>query len=287
MTKRKPKSQPPPAADTTQITIGPAALALALVLALALIGLGWWRLRGPGAEARAPASAPVDGSAAGSTASGATAPTAASAPGTASAPSTGVTAEGDPFIGAAGAPVTIVAYSDYRCPNCRQFATEVLPWLKQTWLAQGFVKVVFRDFPIRGDASLAAAHAAHCAGEQGRYWDFHDRLFADLFSVDLAKPELARASLRQAAAELGLDLEAFAACTDAGRFRQRIAASDKSARDQGFEGTPTYLVNGRKTQGAIPIADWERLFRIYQQELGVGAPAGVPTVAPTGGAGAP
>ena len=82
--------------------------------------------------------------------------------------------------------------------------------------------------------------------------------------------------MQQAAAELGLDAEAFAACLDAGRYRERIAASDRSARAQGFEGTPTYLINGRKTQGAIPIADWERLFRIYQQELGAGAPAGAP-----------
>jgi protein-disulfide isomerase len=270
VSKRKSRPQPSQAparaAETTQIEIGPLAVGAALVLVALLVGVAWWLLRGggPATQAVVPAAGPTGlagaGSAAGSAAPGSTSPGMPS--------SAGTTAEGDPFIGDAAAPVTIVAYSDYRCPNCRQFATEVLPWLKQGWLGQGFVRVVFRDFPVRGDASYVAAHAAHCAGEQGRYWDFHDRLFEDLFGVDLAKAAIGREALRQAAVGLGLDADALDACMQADRYRARIEASDKSARGQGFEGTPTFLVNGRKTQGAIPVADWERLFQLYQQELG-------------------
>ncbi len=290
MTRRKPQPQPSPAEGGTQIEIGPGALVAALALVGVLVAAGWWWQRGSGtATAPAvPAAAPAGAAEAGA------APPAGGVPSTgvavAQAPSSsrgaGVTAEGDPFLGAATAPVTIVVYTDYRCPNCRQFATEVLPWLKQGWLAQGFVRVVYRDFPIRGDASYTAAQAAHCAGEQERYWEMHDRLFGELFSVDLAKPEIAGDSLRQVAAGLGIDVGAFDACMAAGRYRPTIEASDQSARAQGFEGTPTYLVNGRKTQGAIPVADWERLFRIYQQELGAAVPPAAPT-SPASGADGP
>lgn len=272
MTKRKAKPQSVQgtgrAPETTQIEIGPLAVGATAVVVLLLIGLAWWWLRGTGTAVpaavpvAAPATVATESAAAGSAIPGSPLPGAQTAAGT--------TAEGDPTIGDAAAPVTIVAYSDYRCPNCRQFATEVLPWLRQNWLGQGFVRVVFRDFPVRGDASYVAAHAAHCAGEQGRYWDFHDRLFADLFGVDLAKAEIAREALRQTAEGLGMDADALDACMQADRYRARIEASDKSARSQGFEGTPTFLVNGRKTQGAIPVADWDRLFRLYQQELGQG-----------------
>ncbi|MCB0217095.1 MAG: DsbA family protein [Caldilineae bacterium] len=184
-------------------------------------------------------------------------------------PGTGVTPEGDPFIGAADAPVTIVEFSDYQCPNCRQFATVVLPWLKQTWLAQGFVRVVFRDFAIRGDRSIDAARAAHCAGEQGRFWSYHDAVFA-MAGGTSAQP-LDPENLERLAGEEGLDPEAFGSCFRSGRHRDRIDASAAFAYAQGFEGTPTYLINGRKTQGAIEIADWDRLFRLYQQDLGQGA----------------
>jgi protein-disulfide isomerase len=252
------------------IEIGPGALVGALVLFAVLTVAGWWRLGGGSADA--PSTTP---------------PIAVSESTSTSAANAGVVGEDDPALGDARAPVTIIAYSDYRCPNCRQFGTEVLPWLKQTWLAQGFVRVVYRDFPIRGEASYAAAHAAHCAGQQGRYWEMHDRLFGELFSVDLAKPEIAADSLRRAAAGLGLDVDSFDACMAADRYRPAIEASDQSARAQGFEGTPTYLVNGRKTQGAIPIADWERLFRIYQQELGAVVPVPTPAGSPTAGAGIP
>ncbi len=182
-------------------------------------------------------------------------------------PGTGMTPEGDPFIGAADAPVTIVEFSDYQCPNCRQFATEVLPWLRESWLAQGFVRVVFRDFAIRGERSVQAAHAAHCAGEQGRYWSYHDRIFEMAFGTE-ARP-LDPENLAELAREMGLDLDAYAACTESQRHLPRIEASAALARQRGFQGTPTYLINGRQTRGAINIADWDQLFRLYQQDLGL------------------
>lgn len=178
-------------------------------------------------------------------------------------PGTWFTPEGDPVVGSPTAPVTIVEFGDYQCPNCAQFALEVLPWLRESWIASGMVRVLYRDFAIRGEASILAASAAHCAGEQGRYWAFHDRAYAahsggETFSVD---------GLVAMAAEIGLDGEAMEACLRAGRYVERVRASTEFARGQGFDGTPTYLIDGREVAGALAIADWESLFRSYERDF--------------------
>lgn len=182
------------------------------------------------------------------------------------APSTGeawFTADGDPALGSPEAPVTIVEFSDYQCPNCRQFATEVLPWLRRTWMADGLVRVVYRDFAIRGPASLLAAEAAHCAGEQGDYWGYHDALFEHFgnggaYTADAAA-ELGRT--------LGLDSSELRRCLAEGRFRERVQASTDDALARGFQGTPTYVIDGRETSGAKAVADWEALFQLYMRDF--------------------
>lgn len=262
MSRRSRKQHGSPAqAESRPIVLGPGlllGLALALVAGLAL---AWFLLGRQGGPEPSGDGAAVPASPAGT--------------GPQHEAGTGVTIEGDPVIGSADAPVTIIAYSDYQCPNCGQFATEVLPWLKQSWLSQGFVRVVFRDFPIRGADSLRAAEAAHCAGDQGRYWSYHDRLFQS-FGGGTPAP-FAEANLAAIADSLGLDGAAFEACLASARHRARVEAAHQAALAQGFEGTPTFVINGRRTQGAIAVADWDQLFRLYQQELsggGVGAGAG-------------
>ena len=156
------------------------------------------------------------------------------------------------MLGSPDAPATIVEFSDYQCPNCRQFALEVLPWLRETWIKDGMVRVVFKDFAIRGQDSFIAAEAAHCAGQQGKYWSFHDRLFewhdaGNVFSKS-AMVDLATAD--------GLDGTALSQCLGAGTFRQRVQDSTDFAHAQGFDGTPTYLIDGRQAAGALAIADW-------------------------------
>lgn len=258
-----------------EITIGPGLL-LGLLLLTLLAGGLTWMLLGGGGQASAPSAATAgDPLSAARPLAGASAEAQSrAASGSPSETGTGFTPDGDPFIGAATAPVTIVEFSDYQCPNCRQFATEVMPWLRGAWLGQGFVRIVFRDFPVRGERSYAAAHAAHCAGEQGRYWSFHDRLFATAAGSEARAFD--EPGLLMTAQEVGLDRAAFDACMSSDRHRARIEASEGYARAQGFEGTPTYLINGRRTQGAIDIADWEALFRLYQDELAPDSGANTP-----------
>lgn len=236
MTRKQTRSRQEPGRT---VEIGPVAiLAAVLLLGLAVVAGAWQlgRLR----AARAPAPIPA-------------------APAVATEPS----------IGAAIAPVTIAVYSDYRCPNCHQFATEVLPWLRTTWIERGFVRVLMRDFAIRGEDSVRAAEAAHCAGEQGAYWPYHDALFA---AADDPDPAVDADALARLAREVGLDGDALRACVESGRYRPVVESSTSQALARGFEGTPTYLINGRQVEGAIEVDRWEELFRAYEADLGAAIP---------------
>ncbi len=150
----------------------------------------------------------------------------------------------DPVRGAASAPITIVEYSDYQCPFCARI-NPTLDKLRATYGDK--VRVVFKDFPLpnHGDAPKAA-EAAHCAGEQGKYWEMHDRLFAN--QQGLGVP-----ALKEHASGLKLDAAAFTQCLDSGKFAARVADSLKLGNDLGVQSTPTLYVNGRPVIGAQPF----------------------------------
>lgn len=256
MAKAKVKEQPPERDSTAVLEVGPRGLLLGL-LSLALLAAGaWWILgRGQALPAQPPA------------------PTAAARVLYGGQP-TWSTPEGDPGLGPPNAPVTIVAYSDYQCPNCRQFAAEVLPWLATTWMPTGLVRVVFRDFPIRGPESNRAAEAARCAGEQGGYWRYHELLFESQSGEN--KGAFSDDKLTALATLAGLDSAGFSECLASARTRPTVEAVSAFARQQGFDGTPAYVINGRSTSGAIPVESWNELLGLYAQEYGTLPPA--PTV---------
>jgi protein-disulfide isomerase len=109
------------------------------------------------------------------------------------------------------------------------------------------VRLVFKDLPLPSHALARPAHeAARCAGALGRYWPYHDRLFA-------AQPAFERSGLIRYAVELGLDRAAFAQCLDARRFAAAIDTDVREAEALGVTGTPTFFVNGRPLVGAHPV----------------------------------
>jgi protein-disulfide isomerase len=151
--------------------------------------------------------------------------------------------------GAREAPVTIVEFSDFQCPYCRA----VVPTLKE--VAARYpdrVRWVFRDFPIEGlhpEAPLAH-EAARCAGDQGKFWPYHDLLFE--------QTNLAPDALKQYAAQVGLEANAFAQCLDSRRHRAGVAADIEAGSRVGVTGTPAFFVNGRPLIGNLPLADFQR-----------------------------
>lgn len=150
----------------------------------------------------------------------------------------------DPVRGPAEAPVTIVEFSEYQCPFCAR----VTPTLKQIEQQYGSkVRIVFKDFPLPNHAQAPkAAEAAHCAGEQGKYWELHDRLFAN--QQQLQVPEL-----KAHAVAVGLDQAAFDQCLDSGKFAANVQADVDLGAGMGVQSTPTLYINGRVVTGAQPL----------------------------------
>lgn len=150
----------------------------------------------------------------------------------------------DPVRGPKDAPIEIVEFSDFQCPFCAR----ATPTLQQVIDVYGSrVKLVFKDFPLPNHPDAPkAAEAAHCAGAQGKYWEMHDRLFANQQALKVD-------DLRRHAVALGLDATTFNACLDAGTFAASIAADMAAGQKLGVNSTPSIYINGRLVLGAQPI----------------------------------
>jgi protein-disulfide isomerase len=153
-------------------------------------------------------------------------------------------AANDPVIGPPDAPVTIVEFSDFQCPFCSRIG----PTLDQIREAYGDrVRIVFKDFPLSiHPQAQAAAEAAQCALEQGKFWEYHDKLFAN-------QRALGPDNLKQYAADLALDATAFNACLDSGRHKDGVLQDMADGQRWGVTGTPALFVNGRFFSGAQPF----------------------------------
>jgi protein-disulfide isomerase len=160
-----------------------------------------------------------------------------------------------PARGPKNALVTIVAFSDFECPFC----SRVVPTLKQIEEEyKGKVRVAFKHQPLPFHANAkGAANASMAAHEQGKFWEYHDKLFANQRALD-------RASLEKYAQELGLDMGKFKAALDSNKYEAQVTADMSEATRMGVSGTPTFFINGRSVVGAQPI---EAFKRIIDEEL--------------------
>lgn len=119
--------------------------------------------------------------------------------------------EGAYSLGSSEAPVTIVEFTDYQCPFCRRFESTTFAEIRKKYIDTGKVRFIVRDFPLvdmHPDAMLAA-EAAHCAGDQGKFWPMHDALFSDA-------SKLGKSGLIDAGESVKLDMEAFTSCLESG-----------------------------------------------------------------------
>lgn len=158
------------------------------------------------------------------------------------------------MLGSADAPVTMVVFSDYQCPYCATFATEQQPALVDGYVANGTLRLVWRDYPYLGEESVRAAVAARAAARQGRYWDYHEALYADdAWRADGASQQ----SLVRLAAETGLDADRFAADLADPALREAVQADFDFALGLGVPGTPAFLINGTAFFGAQPVEAFE------------------------------
>jgi protein-disulfide isomerase len=158
------------------------------------------------------------------------------------------------------APVTIVEFSDFQCPYCRTVQLTLTTLLSKYG---GRVKLAFRDFPLRRlhPQAQKAAEASRCAAEQGKYWEYHDLLFANPSALDTE-------SLSEHARTLGLNGKQFDSCLAGSKYAAKIERDLAEGRAAGVSGTPGFFVNGVFLGGAQPISAFEKIIEAELQAIG-------------------
>jgi protein-disulfide isomerase len=163
------------------------------------------------------------------------------------APSAPLSIQGAPIRGSNDAETVMIVYSDFQCPFCGRFARDVLPEIERRYIATGQVALVFRHLPLpmHPQAALAAA-IAECAGQQGQFWEMHDRLFAER-SLDEA---IIRSSIPRS---LRLDMRQFDDCLLDDVVATRLNASISEANVLGIRGTPAFFLGKRLADGDVKV----------------------------------
>jgi protein-disulfide isomerase len=176
---------------------------------------------------------------------------------------TTLTANGSPYLGDENAPITLVEFGDYQCFFCNKFFHDTENGILENYVKTGKVKIIFKDYTIIGPDSITAALGAHCAGDQGKFWEFHDILYNNWNGENngWASSE----NVKGFATELNLDVDKFTTCLDDKRHQAKIVASGTDAQKLGLTGTPAFFIinsNNQVTpiQGAQPYEVFERLF---------------------------
>lgn len=163
---------------------------------------------------------------------------------------------GAPTRGAEKATVTIVKFEDFQCPFCKTVQPTFKDLLKKY---DGKVRVVHKDLPLDAIHPLArqSAEAARCAGVQGKFWEYHDQLYAQA-------PKFAAEDLKSAAKDVGLNLASFEQCLASGKFKAAVQKDLNDGANLGLNGTPAFFINGREISGAQPV---EAFAAIIDEEL--------------------
>ena len=176
-------------------------------------------------------------------------------------------AKDGPSKGSDKAPVTLIEFSDFQCSFCRKFWQTTLPEIEKKYIKTGKVKFVYRHLAILGKHSMATAQAAECAGEQGKFWEYHDKLFASAGSP-LAFTD---GKLKGYTKELGLKSENFNRCLDSGKYFKKVDGETATGGFLGARGTPAFFLNGQLMVGAQPFEVFEAAI---EKELKKASPSG-------------
>ena len=164
--------------------------------------------------------------------------------------------DGEPFKGPERAAVTIVKFEDFQCPFCKQVQPTLVALLKRY---DGNVKLVHKDFPLESIHPQAsqAAEAARCADEQGKFWIYHDKLYA-------SPQNLSSDDLKNYAKATDLNIESFDRCFTSGKYRGVVQKNLSEGTRLGLTGTPAFFINGREISGNQPL---EAFAAIVDEEL--------------------
>jgi len=171
---------------------------------------------------------------------------------------------GSPVLGNPNASITLVEFGDYQCHFCNVFFHSTEEDILKKYIETGKVKMIFKDYNIIGPDSVNASHGAHCANDQGLFWEYHDILYSNWTGENngWASSE----NLAIFAQEIGLDMDIWSECMVKGIHSKTIVGSNEDARTLGLTGTPAFFVigpDGETTRlfGAQPLETFERVFQ--------------------------
>lgn len=175
----------------------------------------------------------------------------------------------DPFMGPENAPVTIVEFSDFLCSFCgRHYEQTLWPLLEEYG---DLVRYVYRDYPgVGGQYAVTSAIAAECADDQGKFWDFHNRLFDS--QTSLASADLENILIGYAG-ELGMDVPTFTTCLQNRTYQDEVLLDYTDGESRGITGTPGFFINGQFMSGAQPIDRFRVLINRELERQGIEPPS--------------
>jgi len=147
---------------------------------------------------------------------------------------------GSPILGDPTAPITMLEWGDYQCTFCYRFHQSSLNIILEEYIDSGKINLVFKDFPLNGPDSILGAEAAYCAGDQGKYWAFHNELYSNWAGERTGW--INYDSLNQFAKSVNLELDEFTTCLDEHKYKQKVLELEKFGKELGIDATPSFLI---------------------------------------------
>jgi protein-disulfide isomerase len=173
-----------------------------------------------------------------------------------------ISLDGAITLGTQDAPVTMVEFSDFQCPFCKRYFDNSFAQIKKEYIESGKLKYVYMNFPFYQN-SKPAANAAECANEQGKFWEYHDKLFTIQTDWENQDAKSTIATFKQYAADMGLNTAQFNSCLDSNKYQSKIDKETQEGSRHGVFGTPIFYVGNDKAgytvvEGAQPYATFKR-----------------------------
>src|SRR3989338_10355646 len=158
------------------------------------------------------------------------------------------------FKGDEDAKIVIVEFSDFQCPYCGRFYEQTLSQIDDNYVKTGKVKFYYADFPLDSIHPNArpAANAARCAGEQDKFWEYHDKVFEN-------QETLSNDNYKKWAQELGLDEDKFNDCFDSKKYDGEVNKDLQEGSSNGIQGTPGFIINDKILSGAQPFSAFQQV----------------------------
>lgn len=169
---------------------------------------------------------------------------------------------GSPELGSSDAPITIIEFGDYQCPNCMRFTTQIKPLIIENYINTGKAKLVFKDFTVYGTDSVNGAMATHCAAEQKKYWEMHDHLYNQQEAINSGW--LSVDNIKKFASDITLDMQQFNICLDSKKYEQQVIENFVEGKSIGVSGTPTFIIidkdgKSQMVKGAQPFSVFKQV----------------------------